>query len=78
MAKGDVETYCENGRWSNRRLGIDNPFAAPTFGSRDEMIEQGRHNASLFGVNHIIRHEDGTVTVGAQRQGTGHPIPLSV
>jgi hypothetical protein len=78
MAKGDVETFCENERWGNRRIGIDNPFAAPIFGSRDEMVEQGRRDASVFGVNHLIRHEDGTVTVDTPGNGPGHPVPLSV
>jgi hypothetical protein len=78
MAKGDVETYCENGLWSNRRIGIDDPFAAPTFGSREEMIEHGRRDASLFRVSHVIRHEDGTVTVDTPGTGPSHPVPLSV
>jgi hypothetical protein len=78
MVKGDVETYCENGRWSNRRTGIDDPFAAPASGSRNEMIEQGRRDASLYGVSHLIRDEDGTVTVDTPAQQSGHHIPLSV
>jgi hypothetical protein len=78
MAKGDVETYCENGRWSNRRTGIDDPFAASVFGSRDEMIEQGRRDACLYGVSHLIREEDGTVTVNTPARHLGHRMPLSV
>jgi hypothetical protein len=78
MAKGDVETYCENGRWSNRRTGIDDPFAATVFGSKDEMIEQGRRDASLYGVSHLIRHEDSTTTVNTPARLPGHRMPLSV
>ena len=78
MAKGDVETYCENGRWSNRRTGISEPFAAPVYGSKDEMIEQGRRDASLYGVSHLICHEDGSVTIDTPAREPGHRMPLSV
>jgi hypothetical protein len=77
MAKGDVETYCENGRWSNHRVGIDNPFAAAT-GSREAMIEHGQRDAALYGVAHLIRDEDGTVTVSTPVREPAHRLPLTV
>jgi hypothetical protein len=78
MAKGDVETYCENGRWRTRRIGIADPFAAPAFGSRDDMFEKGRRDAALYGVAHLIRHEDGTLIVDTPATRPGHRMPLSV
>jgi hypothetical protein len=78
MAKGDVETYCENGRWSTRRIGITDPFAAPAAGTGDQTIEKGRRDAALYGVAHLIRHEDGTLIVDTPATRPGHRMSLSV
>jgi hypothetical protein len=78
MAKGDVETYCENGHWSTRRTGIADPFTTPVFGTRDEMIEKGRCDAALYGVTHLIREQDGTLTIDTPAREPAHRMPLSV
>ncbi len=78
MAKGDIETYCEDGRWGNRRIGTIDPFAVAASDSREAMIEQGRKDADLYGVAHLIRHADGTVTVDAPARGPGHSMPASL
>ena len=78
MAKGDVETYWENGRWSTRRIGIADPFIESGSSSREEMIEKGRRDAVLYGVAHLIRQKDGSVAIDIPAQESSHRLPFSV
>jgi hypothetical protein len=59
MAKGDIETYHEDGRWKNRPEG--NERASNTFDNKAEAQAEGRRMAIDRGVEHLIKKMDGTV-----------------
>jgi hypothetical protein len=59
MAKGDVETYYEDGQWKNRPEG--NQRASNTHGTKAEAQKVGRDMAKERGVEHVIKRQDGTI-----------------
>ena len=65
MAKGDIETYYEDGQWKNRRQGSSRAFEAGK-GTKAEREASGREAAKRDGVEHIVKKQDGTI----QRRST--------
>lgn len=59
MAKGDIETYYEDGTWKNRPQG--NERASNTAGTKAEAQAKGRDMAKDRGVEHVIKKQDGTI-----------------
>ena len=59
MAKGDVETYYEDGQWKNRRHG--NQRASSTHDNKAEAQARGRETAIKRGVEHFIKKMDGSI-----------------
>lgn len=59
MAKGDIETYYEDGSWKNRRQGSSRAFEV---GNRKaELQASGRKAAIRDGVEHFVKKKDGTI-----------------
>lgn len=59
MAKGDVETYYEDGVWKNRVQG--NERASNTGDTKAEVQAKGKDMAIERGVEHIIKNQDGRI-----------------
>jgi hypothetical protein len=59
MAKGDIETYYEDGQWKNRPQGNDR--ASNTADTKAEAEVEGRRTAIDRGVEHVIKKMDGTI-----------------
>ena len=59
MAKGDVETYFEDGRWKNRPQGNDR--ASSTHDTKAEARAAGRRMAIDRQVEHVIKNKDGKI-----------------
>jgi len=59
MAKGDVETYYENGEWKNKVEGSRR--ATHVGGTKAERQATGRKMAQSRKVEHIVRKRDGTI-----------------
>jgi hypothetical protein len=59
MAKGDIETYYEDGVWKNRPQG--NERASNTAATKAEAQAVGREMAKVRGVEHVIKNKDGTI-----------------
>jgi len=59
MAKGDIETYYEDGLWKNRPEG--NRRASSTHDTKAEARTAGRDMAVARGVEHVIKKKDGTI-----------------
>lgn len=59
MAKGDVETYYEGGRWKNRVQG--NERASNTADTKAEAQAKGRDMAQDRGVEHMVKRQNGTI-----------------
>lgn len=59
MAKGDIETYYEDGQWKNRPQG--NERASNTAETKAEAQAKGREMAIERNVEHIIKKQDGTI-----------------
>ena len=59
MAKGDIETYREDGVWKNRPQGNDR--ASNTADTKAEAQAKGREMAKERGVEHVIKKMDGTI-----------------
>nr|WP_030504692.1 DUF2188 domain-containing protein [Micromonospora purpureochromogenes] len=59
MAKGDVETYYEDGQWKNRPEG--NQRASTSHDTKAEAEAIGRQMAVQRGVEHVIKKKDGTI-----------------
>jgi len=59
MAKGDIETYYEDGQWKNRPQGNDR--ASNVHDNKAEAQAEGRGMAIDRGVEHIIKKQDGTI-----------------
>ena len=59
MAKGDIETYHEDGQWKNRPQG--NQRASNTHSTKAEAQAAGRDMAINRGVEHVIKKMDGTI-----------------
>lgn len=59
MAKGDIDTYHEDGQWKNKVEG--NQRASSTHDTKKEAQEAGREMARDRKVEHVIKKLDGTV-----------------
>lgn len=59
MAKGDIETYHEDGVWKNRVEGGQR--ASNTADTKAEAQASGRQMAIDRGVEHFIRNRDGEI-----------------
>jgi hypothetical protein len=59
MAKGDIETYFEDGVWKNRPQG--NQRASNTAETKAEAQAKGREMAVDREVEHVIKKKDGTI-----------------
>lgn len=59
MAKGDIETYYEDGKWKNRPQGNDR--ASNTHGTKAQAQSKGRDMAMERSVEHLIKKKDGTI-----------------
>lgn len=59
MAKGDIETYYEDGSWKNRRQGSSRAFQVGE--TKAEVQADGRETAIRDGVEHIIKNMDGRI-----------------
>ena len=59
MAKGDIETYHEDGKWKNKVEG--DPGVANSYDTRPEARKMGRQMAKKSKVEHVIKKKDGTV-----------------
>jgi hypothetical protein len=59
MAKGDIETYHEDGVWKNRAQGGQR--ASNTTETKAEAQSAGRQMAIDRGVEHVIKKLDGTI-----------------
>ena len=59
MAKGDIETYYEDGQWKNRPEG--NQRASTAHDPKAEAEAAGRQMAIQRDVEHVIKKEDGTI-----------------
>jgi hypothetical protein len=71
MAKGDVETYHEDGQWKNRIQG--NHRASNTAETKAEAQAKGRQMAQERGVEHIIKKRDSTIGERNIYPRLGHP-----
>ena len=60
MAQGDIETYCEDGVWKNKREGSARAFGAG-YATKDEASTAGRDAAKADKVEHVIRNQDGVI-----------------
>lgn len=59
MAKGDVDTYYEDGQWKNKVEG--NQRASSTHDNKREAQAAGRDMAAKRGVEHVVKKMDGTI-----------------
>jgi hypothetical protein len=59
MAKGDIETYHEDGRWKNRREGSSRAFVVGD--TKAPVQAAGREAAVRDRVEHVIKKQDGTI-----------------
>ncbi|WP_319459573.1 DUF2188 domain-containing protein [Micromonospora sp. RTP1Z1] len=59
MAKGDIETYYEDGQWKNRPEG--NQRASTVHDTKAEAEAAGRQTASERDVEHVIKKQDGAI-----------------
>lgn len=59
MAKGDIDTYNEDGQWKNRPQGNDR--ASSTHRTKAEAEKAGREMAKDRKVEHVIKKLDGTI-----------------
>ncbi len=59
MAKGDIETYFENGQWKNQPQG--NTRASSTHDTKAETQAAGHQMAIDRDVEHVIKRQDGTI-----------------
>lgn len=58
MPKGDVETYCADGRWRNR---LEQAEELGSFDTQEQAVAAGRAAAKEREVEHIVRDLDGRV-----------------
>lgn len=63
MAKGDVETYYENGEWKNRAQG--NSRASNIHDTKADAVAVGRQMARQRQVEHLIKNRDGRMGKGS-------------
>lgn len=63
MAKGDIETYYEDGKWKNRPQGNDR--ASNVHDTKREAEPVGRQMARDRGVEHVIKAREGRIEKGS-------------
>ena len=63
MAKGDIETYYEDGSWKNRPQGNDR--ASNVHRTKAEAESTGRGMARDRGVEHVVKNKDGRIGKGS-------------
>ncbi len=71
MAKGDIETYHEDGQWKNKVQGSSR--AANRYATKAEAQSAGRDMARNRRVEHVIKNKDGTI--GARNSYGNDPHP---
>lgn len=71
---GAVETYCADGLWRNRVLGGGDPLPGE-FRTREAAVEAARTEARIRGVEHLIRHSDGSVAERRRYPRASDEIP---
>jgi Uncharacterized protein conserved in bacteria (DUF2188) len=59
MAKGDIETYYDNGEWKSKREGSSRAFDVG--GTKAEQQATGAAAARKDKVEHVIKKQDGTI-----------------
>lgn len=59
MAKGDIDTYFEDGQWKNKVEG--NSRASNVHSTKADAQAAGRDMAIDRGVEHVIKKMDGTI-----------------
>ena len=59
MAKGDIDTYREDGVWKNKVEG--NQRASGKYDTKADAVAAGRNRAIKDGVEHVIKNMDGTI-----------------
>ncbi|MCM3516246.1 DUF2188 domain-containing protein [Nocardioides sp. P86] len=59
MAKGDVDTYYEDGQWKNKVEG--NSRASSVHDTKMDAQAAGRDMAKDRGVEHVIKNMDGRI-----------------
>ncbi|MEU4437810.1 DUF2188 domain-containing protein [Micromonospora chalcea] len=59
MAKGDIDTYQQDGQWKNRPEG--NERASSRHDTKAEAKAAGREMAVERGAEHVIKKQDGTI-----------------
>jgi Uncharacterized protein conserved in bacteria (DUF2188) len=67
MAKGDVETYHEDGKWANRIEGESSSMS--THDTKEAAVAAGRSLAEDRRAEHIIKNLDGTIS---EKNSHGH------
>lgn len=60
MARGDIETYYEDGSWKNKREGAARAFGAG-YSTKHEAEAAGREAAQADRVEHVIKNQDGQI-----------------
>lgn len=73
MAKGDIETYYEDGQWKNRPQGNDH--ASNTHDNKSDAQSTGRDMARERKVEHVIKKKDGTIGERNSYGGDPRDIP---
>lgn len=71
MAKGDIETYYEGGKWKNRPQG--NKRASNVHDTKAEAEPEGRRMAKDRKVEHVIKKKDGKI--GGRNSYGNDPYP---
>ena len=59
MARGDIETYYEDGQWKNRPQGQGR--ASNVHRTKDAAQSKGRESSKERKVEHVIKKKDGTI-----------------
>ncbi|MEU1841532.1 DUF2188 domain-containing protein [Micromonospora chersina] len=59
MAKGDIDTYPQDGQWKNRPEG--NQRASSVHDTKAEAEAAGREMAKQRDAEHVIKKQDGTI-----------------
>ena len=71
MAKGDIETYYEDGEWKSKVEGSHR--AAHVGGTKSEQRAIGREMAQSRGVEHVIKKKNGKVKAKTSYGNDPHP-----
>jgi len=68
MAKGDIETYYEDGKWKNRPQG--NQQASNVHNTKAPAEAKGAEMARERKVEHVIKNKDGKIGKGTGSKQT--------